>query len=198
MPAEQSIPCAWSGLVPASGRLLVASPKLTEPRFARTVVFILEHDGGGTVGVVLNRPTHTPVGHVLPDWEEAVSEPGVVFGGGPVMPDGALCLAELRGRHSHDAPGVRRVASGLATVDLDGDVAVILGVTGRLRVFAGHSGWAPGQLAEEMSTGSWYVLDGTIDDAFSHEPAPLWRRVLRRQSPPLNLVSTYPPELGLN
>src|SRR2546430_15125813 len=109
MPAEQETPCAWTGLTPASGRLLVASTTLNEPTFARTVVYLLEHDGDGTVGVVLNRPSHTPVGQVLPDWQDAVSEPSVIFGGGPVMPDGALCLAQLKGRHAGDGPGGRRV-----------------------------------------------------------------------------------------
>jgi putative transcriptional regulator len=47
-------------LPPEGGRLLVATPFLDDPHFARTVVYLLEHDGGGTVGVVLNRPSHTP------------------------------------------------------------------------------------------------------------------------------------------
>jgi len=198
VPAEQSTPCAWTGLTPSSGRLLVASTTLHEPTFARTIVYLLEHDGGGTVGVVLNRPSHTPVGQVLPDWQDVVSEPSVIFGGGPVMPDGALCLAQLKGRHSDDGPGVRRVAGRLATVDLDGDVDTIQESTTRLRVFAGHSGWAAGQLADEMEAGSWYVVDGQLDDAFTLEPSTLWRQVLRRQPMPLRVVSTYPKELGLN
>ncbi len=198
MPAEQSTPCAWTGLTPNAGRLLVASTALNEPTFVRTVIYLLEHDGGGTVGVVLNRPSHTPVGQVLPDWQDAVSEPSVIFGGGPVMPDGALCLAQLKGRHANEGPGVRRVAGALATVDLDGNVAAVQESTSRLRVFAGHSGWAPGQLADEMDAGSWYVVDGLLDDAFTAAPATLWRQVLRRQPMPLRVLSTYPRELGLN
>lgn len=198
MPAEQETPCAWTGLTPASGRLLVASTTLNESTFARTVVYLLEHDGGGTVGVVLNRPSHTPVGSVLPDWQDVVSEPGVIFGGGPVMPDGALCLAQLKGRHAEDGPGVRRVAGRMATVDLDGDVAAISESTARMRVYAGHSGWAPGQLGDEIESGSWYIVEGQLDDAFTTEPATLWRQVLRRQPMPLRVVSTYPRELGLN
>lgn len=198
MPAEQSSPCAWTGLTPGAGRLLVASTTLNEPTFARSVVYLLEHDGGGTVGVVLNRPSHTPVGQVLPDWQDVVTEPAVIFGGGPVMPDGALCLAQLKRRHSDEGPGVRRVAGSLATVDLDGDVDAIHESTTRLRVFAGHSGWAPGQLSEEMESGSWYVIDGMLDDAFTADPSTLWRRVLRRQPMPLRAISTYPRELGLN
>jgi putative transcriptional regulator len=198
VPAEQSTPCAWTGLTPSAGRLLIASTTLNEPTFARTIIYLLDHDSGGTVGVVLNRPSHAPVGQVLPDWHDVVSEPAVIFGGGPVMPDGALCLAQLKGRRADQSPGVRRLAGALATVDLDGDVAAIQASTTRMRVFAGHSGWAPGQLADEMATGSWYVVDGMLDDAFTPQPATLWRRVLRRQPMPLRLLSTYPRELALN
>jgi putative transcriptional regulator len=181
-------------LEPASGRLLVATPLLGDPHFARTVVYLLEHDGGGTVGVVLNRPSHTPVGHVLPDWENAMSGPAVVFGGGPVQPDGALCLGQL----TRNGPGVRRVVDGVATVDLDGDVTLIAGMTERLRVFAGHAGWAGEQLAAEIDEGAWWVVPGSAEDLFSADPRPLWSRVLRRQPPPLRLVSTYPPDPLLN
>jgi putative transcriptional regulator len=198
VPAEQSTPCAWTGLTPSAGRLLIASTTLNEPTFARTVVYLLDHDSGGTVGVVLNRPSHTPVGQVLPDWHDVMSEPAVIFGGGPVMPDGALCLGQLKGRRTDESPGVRRLAGALATVDLDGDVEAIQALTTRMRVFAGHSGWAPGQLADEMATGSWYVVDGMLDDAFTPLPATLWRRVLRRQPMPLRLMSSYPREIALN
>ena len=176
------------------GRLLVATPLLGDPHFARSVVYLLEHDGGGTVGVIVNRPSHTPVGQVLPGWHDAVSEPQVVFNGGPVQPDGALCL----GRLAEDGPGVRPVVDGVGTIDLDGDVTVITGLTTRLRVFAGHSGWAPDQLEAEIAEGAWWVVPGTPADLFSDDPKPMWARVLRRQPPPLNLVSTYPADPLLN
>jgi putative transcriptional regulator len=185
---------ALGALPPAGGRLLVATPLLEDPHFARTVVYLLEHDGGGTVGVVLNRPSHTPVGQVLPVWHSAVSGPAVVFGGGPVQPDGALCLALL----DNDGPGVRRVVDGVGTVDLDGDVTVITGLTRRLRVFAGHAGWSPGQLDDEIAEGAWWAVPGSPDDLFSVEPQGMWRAVLRRQPAPLNVVSTYPPDVLLN
>jgi putative transcriptional regulator len=181
-------------LDPQAGRLLVATPLLGDPHFNRTVVYVLEHDGGGTVGVVLNRPSHTPVGQVLPDWHDAVSEPAVVFSGGPVQPDGALCLGVV----TSGVPGMREVVDGVATVDLDGDVAVIAPAASRLRVFAGHSGWSPGQLDLEIEEGAWWVVAGSPDDLFSDEPRSMWSRVLRRQRPPLSLVSTYPPDPALN
>lgn len=185
---------AVDGPPPAAGRLLVATPLLGDPHFSRTVVYLLEHDGGGTVGVVLNRPSHTPVGQVLPDWHDAVSGPAVVFGGGPVQPDGALCLGQL----APGAEGIREVVDGVSTVDLDGDVAVIAPNARRLRVFAGHAGWAPGQLEDELAEGAWWVVFGTPDDLFSEHPKDMWRDVLRRQRSPLNIVSTYPADPTLN
>jgi putative transcriptional regulator len=174
--------------------LLVATPLLGDPNFARTVIYLLEHDGGGTVGVVVNRPSHTPVGQVLPDWQDAVTDPPVVFAGGPVQPDGALCLGQL----STDGPGVRPVVDGVGTVDLDGDVAVITGLTHRLRVFAGHAGWAPGQLDGELAESAWWVLNGSPEDLFTPNPRTLRTRVLRRQSFPLSLFATFPSDPSAN
>lgn len=182
------------GGLPASGSLLVATPLITDPHFSRTVVYLLEHDGGGSVGVVINRPSHTPVGQVLPAWHDAISDPNVVFGGGPVQPDGALCLGQL----TADGAGVRRVTGSVGAVDLDGDVDAITTVATRLRVFAGHSGWSPGQLDDEIAEGAWWVVPGSADDLFSDDPRPLWPRVLRRQPFPLNLASTYPADPLLN
>ncbi len=187
----------WSSLHafdPAAGRLLVATPYLGDPHFSRSVVYLLEHDGGATVGVILNRPSHTPVGQVLPDWHDAVSGPAVVFGGGPVQPDGALCLAELETGTS----GMREVVDGVSTVDLDGDVTVIAPNARRLRVFAGHAGWSPGQLDAEIAEGAWWVFGGSPSDLFSEQPRTMWAHVLRRQPAPFCLLSTYPADVTLN
>jgi putative transcriptional regulator len=190
-----------SNLEPAAGRLLVAAPMLVESTFARSVVYLLEHDGGGTVGVVLNQPSHTPVGQVLPDWYEAVSEPQVIFTGGPVQPDGALCLGLTEGVMAEalvDSGRMRPLTGGICTVDLDGDVDQITAVTTRMRVFAGHSGWGRGQVGDEIAEGAWYVVEGSVADVFADEPLQLWPRVLRRQPAPLCFVATYPREISQN
>ncbi|MCW2670357.1 MAG: hypothetical protein JWO27_2254, partial [Frankiales bacterium] len=59
-----------------SGRLLVATPALTEPTFARTVVLLLQHGAQeGALGVVVNRPSGTALGEVLPAWSPLAAEP---------------------------------------------------------------------------------------------------------------------------
>jgi putative transcriptional regulator len=151
-------PESWK-LPPAAHRLLIASTSLTDPEFFRTVVFVIEHDDTGTVGVIINRPSHTPVGQILPDWQDVMSEPAVVFNGGPVQRDGALGLGRLVGSTSA-GPGLRAVSGGLALVDLDADPAQVSVAAASLRVFAGHAGWTVGQLDDEIAEGAWFVVTG--------------------------------------
>ncbi len=191
--APQSPP-GWTGLEPAPGRLLVAAPVLDDPSFVRTVVYLLDHDDDGSVGVVVNRPTRTPVGSVLPAWHDVVAHPQVVYAGGPVQPDGALCIGEL----SRDGIGVRPIADGLCTVDLDAEVGQITTLTTRLRVFAGHAGWGAGQLDGELAEGAWFVVESLRSDVFAEEPARTWSTVLGRQPLPLRLLASYPPDPVLN
>jgi putative transcriptional regulator len=184
-------------LPPAAHRLLIALPSLTDPEFFRTVVFLIEHDDTGTVGVIINRPSHTPVGQILPDWQDVMSDPAVVFNGGPVQRDGALGLGRLAGA-TDAGNGLRAVSGGLALVDLDAEPSEVAVGAASLRVYAGHSGWGSGQLEQEIADGSWFVVTGGLDDVFSRRPGMLWRAVLRRQPAPLSLLSTFPVDVGLN
>src|SRR5947209_18507498 len=79
-----------------AGTLLLANTDLLEPTFRRSVIYIVEHNDGGTLGVVLNRASETAVYNVLPQWAKLASKPKTMFIGGPVKRDAALCLAVLR------------------------------------------------------------------------------------------------------
>ena len=185
--------------VPLAGRLLVAAPAMADPNFARTVVFLLDHDEEGTLGVVLNRPSHVPVGAVLPSWDGRTTGADVVFGGGPVAEDSALGLALLPGPVDGPEPeGFRRVAGPYGLVDLDIDPDGAASSLLAVRIFAGYAGWAEGQLADEIARGDWYVVDGGSDDVFAAETADLWHRVLRRQPGDLAFLATPSVDPSLN
>jgi putative transcriptional regulator len=179
-----------------AGQLLVATPVLGDPNFARTVVLVLDHDEDGALGVVLNRPTPVDVGDVLPTWHELTTGPPVVFHGGPVATDSALGLAAVPG--DGEPLGWRRVVGRLGLVDLDAPPELLAAELGAMRIFAGYAGWSPGQLESELAEGAWYVVDAEAGDAFSGTPGELWRRVLRRQQGDLAMVSTYPEDPSLN
>lgn len=179
-----------------SGRLLVATPALLDPHFARTVVLLLQHDDeDGALGVVLSRPTDTELAEVLPTWSGVAAAPAVVFGGGPVQPTAAVCLGRL-GAPGGPAQGWAPLADPLlGTVDLDRSPWEGLV---QARVFAGYAGWTPQQLEGEVEAGAWWVLDALPGDPFTPRPDLLWQQVLRRQGPPLAYAVTYPPDPTLN
>ena len=81
-----------AGMEPLGGKLLVATPRLADPNFFRTVLLICEHSEYGAVGLILNRPTAELVADHLPRWAPLVAEPPVVFEGGPVQPETAIGL----------------------------------------------------------------------------------------------------------
>ena len=90
------------------------------------------------------------------------------------------------------------MVDAVCTVDLDGPVDPVIAATIGLRVFAGHAGWSPGQLDDELDDGAWLVVPGRSLDVFAGNPELLRRDVLRRQPAPLNLLSTYPKDPALN
>ncbi|MEE1928100.1 YqgE/AlgH family protein [Streptomyces sp. TRM 70351] len=198
-----------------TGRLLVATPALTDPNFERAVVLLLDHDEQGSLGVVLNRPTPVHVGDVLEPWAALAGAPGVVFQGGPVSLDAALGVAIVPGAAGNGSTGAasaaappgaqgasplgwRRVHGAIGLLDLDAPPEVLAAELGFLRIFVGYAGWGPGQLEEEVAEGAWYVVDSEPGDVSSPDPERLWRAVLRRQRGALALVATYPDDPTLN
>ena len=177
------------------GKLLVAAPSLIDPNFHRTVVMVCEHDDDGAFGVVLNRPSEAEVVEYLPAWRDQLSEPGVVFVGGPVQPETAIGLAEpAAGRGPPDV--WTRITGPIGLLDLSAGPDAL--AVDRLRVFSGYAGWSARQLDAEIASGDWFVVESGPGDCFSEEPDELWRAVLRRQSGSLAMVATFPPDPRLN
>lgn len=173
-----------------AGTLLVASPLLVDPNFYKTVVFILQHDLEGAVGVVLNRPSEEAVENHLPEWARRLEDPPVVFVGGPVDP--AVAIGVVRS----DRPAEPTALLGVGMVDLGSDPAA--GTPGPVRVFSGYAGWGPGQVEAELEEGAWLVLEAEPDDVFTQNPAELWSIVLRRQGGKVAMLATFPLDPSMN
>jgi putative transcriptional regulator len=181
------------------GTLLVAAPSLADSNFRRTVVYVIDHRGEGTLGVVLNRPSDVPVEDVLPAWGPHVSQPQSLFVGGPVEQKTALCLAALRtGEDATSLKGVISVRGPVALVDLDADPDKLAPRVKGLRVFAGYAGWDVDQLAGEIDRGDWIVVPALPNDVLASPDQDLWGRVLRRQGMPVALLATHPGDVRVN
>ncbi len=165
-----------------AGKLLVATPLITDPNFAHTVVHLYAHEPEeGAAGVILNRPTEEPALDHLPGWRSALALPPVVFWGGPVAAESGLIVLE-------DTGGVR-LADDL-------EPPATAGVRGRL--FVGQAGWGPGQLEGEVAEGAWMVMEPAPGEVLAPFPDMLWGRLLRRRGGVAAMWATHPLDPRLN
>jgi len=158
-----------------AGKLLISSPSLVDPNFRRTVVLMTHHDDEGAVGLVLSRPSELRIADAVPDLGELPYADEVVY-----------VLVELDELREDTEPIVGRVAympPGIETWDL---------AASRARVFAGYSGWGPGQLEAELEEPAWIVAPAEPEDVFAPDPDELWRTVLQRKGGMYALIATMP------
>jgi putative transcriptional regulator len=176
------------------GKLLIASPALVDPNFARTVVLITEHNDEGAMGVVLNRPSETSVDEVAPELAGVVIDDEPVFIGGPVQPQALVVLAEFA---DLDAAAWLVVADvGFVAAQTEGDR--LEQAVRRGRVYAGYSGWGAGQLEGELAEEAWIVEPPLASELFPDDPLGLWQGVLARKGGQFALIARMPEDPSVN
>ena len=175
------------------GQLLISSGGLYDPNFRHTVVLIGEHNADGALGVVLNRSLGVSVGEAVPPLAELVGPGEHLFEGGPVQPASPVLLAEFIDPRQADLLVFGNVGF------LVGDVAPEMAeAVRRSRLYAGYSGWAPGQLEAEVEQESWILDPAREEDVFTDDPDTLWSRVLRRKGPEYHALSHMPFDPSMN
>ena len=175
------------------GRLLISSGGLFDPNFRHTVVLVGEHNTDGALGVVLNRALDVTVEETLPTLSDLVPAGEPLFQGGPVQPASPVLLAELTHPELADVPVFGSVGFLMGEVSADIEPSIL-----RARVFAGYSGWAPGQLEAEMAADTWIIEPAREDDVFTDAPDLLWSRVLERKGPEYRQLSRMPYDPSMN
>ncbi len=177
-----------------AGQLLIASPALGDPNFARTVVLVGVHNADGAMGVVLNRPSSVTVGDAVPQLRSAVEELEPVYVGGPVQPSSVVCVAEFVEPSAAELLILGRI--GFPAPDTDAEA--LTEATLRRRVFAGYAGWGEGQLDAELSSGDWITAPATPEDVFTELSEQLWTAALERKGGSYALLARMPDDPSLN
>lgn len=175
------------------GKLLVASPALVDPNFARSVVLMTEHSPEGAMGIVLNRPAETAARELLPELE-GIAGGDPIYVGGPVQPQAVVLLAEFADPSA--AAWIVVADVGLAAADTDFEE--LEPAVRRGRFYAGYSGWGPGQLEAEMEQESWIVEPPIPRELFPDDPDALWSDVLARKGGSYALLSRMPDDPSQN
>jgi putative transcriptional regulator len=164
---------------------LVASEELRDPNFERTVVLVMRAAPfPGPFGVIVNRPTTIPVREALPGEKAIEAVDDKLFVGGPVAVGKLMYLFRAASAPAEGAEVVQ-VAEGVHLSWSPGKLKELLGrsrPTEGLRIYAGHSAWAPGQLESEVARGFWKAARVDAHTIFEIPPHLLWQELHRRLS----------------
>jgi putative transcriptional regulator len=153
--------------------LLVARAELPDPNFKDAVVLVMNNLGSAPAGIIINRPTRIAVSHLFPDLERLAHLNDKVYFGGPVEIDSIWFLFRTETPREH-------AIRALDGVYVSADPELLLELLGRdkpmdgLRIFIGHSGWAPGQLEAEIGRGDWTLAPAEKDAIFNRKPEHPW------------------------
>ena len=169
-----------SSLAPA---LLLSMPQMLDPNFSRTVVLLCSHSQeSGAFGLVVNRPVMTN-GRVVVNLEPPVSTDVElrIWVGGPVEPERSWILVGENSGEPEERRGTR-IADGIY-LSTDPDLLRRMFAPSPpefARLVVGYSGWAPGQLDNEILRGDWLVLDADAETAFRTDASRLWQDLVKR------------------
>lgn len=176
-----------------TGKLLISTPAMGDPRFAHSVILLCAHSVEGAFGLVVNRPIpQLTLGDVLAQLDIA---PGKGRADHPVLAGGPVETA--RGFVLHDDQGPVAKGDGNqgdgaeASQNLPGGM-VLTASTGILNAIAhgqgprqwllalGYAGWGPGQLEDEIGQNAWLTCDASADLVFAAAPGEgQWRAALQ-------------------
>lgn len=165
----------------AKGKFLVASRNLRDPNFSETVILLIDYDWNGAMGLVINRPSRLRLSEVLPEIKGLKQRTDTVYFGGPVGRSQMLLLVRSGSQleESHPVSEDIYISSSRMVLQRMIDHA---DAKESFRVYAGYAGWAPGQLNQEVSKGSWHIFEADAKIVFDMEPSEIWPELIRRSS----------------
>lgn len=144
--------------------MLVASPEL-EGAYRHTALIVVPVGDNRHLGFIVNRASPAKLASAT------------LYFGGPEMVGAVFAMV----RKDPGQPSLHLFGEVFVTGD-SGAIDRILGESpGEARLFAGFVGWEPGELADEVDAGYWYVAEPEVSQVFSNEPGEsLWTDLVRR------------------
>ncbi|MDR2757191.1 MAG: YqgE/AlgH family protein [Planctomycetaceae bacterium] len=156
-----------------SGKLLIASPSLTDPNFRQTIILLIQgNDEDGVVGLILNRISDNSIREI---WKSMFSldcaADLLLYVGGPVF-------RPLMALHTQEHLNGVEVIPGVYFTNIQQDLKrLVTDENDHLRFFVGTAGWSEGQLLHEIIEGIWYLAEATHELIFSKD-AELWQHLI--------------------
>lgn len=170
------------------GRFLLAMPGMGDPRFERSVIYMISHDADGAMGFVVNQTTDgLTLGEIAQNLPESITMTGLVnlpvFVGGPVQNDNGFVLYSMDDADENELP------VGLTqSMDILVDAARGRGPE-YIRLFLGYAGWGPGQIEGEIQENAWLICPAEPMDIFTSDSDALYQQCIARLGIDIGLLS---------
>lgn len=147
---------------------LLAMPHLADPDFAQTLIYLVDHNPQGAMGLVVNRPNGLSLADVLeqlcPDnLPPVVSHDLPIYSGGPVLTDRGFVL--------HPSSHGFQATLDLGELGLTTSQDVLFAIAGdngpqQHFISLGYTGWQAGQLESELAANAWLTCPADLDILF--------------------------------
>ena len=175
------------------GQFLLAMPSMGDPRFLRSVVYMVAHDSEGAMGFIINkRAEGLSLGDILKDMPETVAKTGLVnlpvYVGGPVQNDRGFVLHTSDYEKTHNTLSQELPIALTQSADVLVDAAHGRGPE-KMRLFLGYAGWGPGQIEGELQDNAWLVCDANIAEIFTSQSDDLYAKCVAAMGIDLALLS---------
>ena len=166
-----------------TGRLLVSMPMMKQDSvFAKTVIYVVSHNVGGAIGIVVNQTLNNVSCSSIFDSfnieRDAVKKMMPVHFGGPVEAEKGFIL------HSSDYSKDVLIATGekmALSSNLQILKAIATGHGPKNSIFAlGYAGWSGGQLEIEMVNNNWLTVPFSDDIVFSADNSHKWDEAMHK------------------
>ena len=164
------------------GKLLISSPEIAGDLFDKSIILICEHDANGTMGFIINKPLiDINMGTIWANlgYEEknlrSASED--VFIGGPLASNAMFVIHSPEYFIDKKTIKVCEEISVTGTKEITDDIQKGQGPK-KVLFLLGYSGWAPGQLEDEIMRDSWFVSEKIENLIFSVDYQSKWSEAL--------------------
>ena len=163
---------------------LVATKKMTDPRFKNTVIIMLKNDEKGAWGIVINKPlTSIPLGSLIYKSRDATNKQKElynvkipVYWGGPVNESKILIL------HSQEYKNETTI--NFQNISISSDYNILFEIANnkgpkKNLVIVGFSSWGEGQLEGEMEKEGWNLSEINLNLIFEMDNAEKWLNAIQ-------------------
>ena len=165
-----------------SGRLILATPDMGDPRFRSAVIYLCSHDDQGAMGLIINKPK---AGLHISDLLEQIGIEGdvkvadtAVLNGGPVDIDRGFVLHSPDYFKDDSSLKLSETLTLTSTKDVL-EALVTDKAPAKVMLAVGYAGWGAGQLEAEIAQNSWLVCEADEALIFAQDLESKWNKALQ-------------------